>query len=159
MGARTATTHEWTCPNCGQRYVNTNQVHSCNRQTIDEFFGDDHHSRTLFDHVEKFLQTLGPIDVAATKTQIAFRSRIRFAYLWFINRVRRTKTPELILTFDLRRREGSPRIRTRVNPRSDLWTHHLPLHQPSDLDEQVRTWLREAHQAATRTPTRRNRGR
>lgn len=108
--------------------------------------------------VHEYLTTLGPIDVAATKTQISFRARIRFAYLWFPNRVRGTGKPEMFLTFDLRRPEPSPRIKERVNPRSDLWVHHFSLRKRDDFDAEVRGWLREAFTSASSAPARRKRG-
>lgn len=149
---------DWTCPHCGQRYVNRNQVHSCARQSIEAFFADDKHNRRLYDALHQVLASLGPVEVYATKTQIAFRARVRFAYLWFPNRVRGSGPPILYLTFDLRRRQRSPRIMESVNPRADLWTHHVPFRTPTDLDSEVRGWLTEAYATAITPPDRRIRG-
>lgn len=158
MPTRTKASTDWTCPRCQRRFVNTNQVHSCNRQSIDAFFDGDGKNQRLFDTLYGFLTTLGPLDVTATKTQISFRARIQFAYLWFPNRARGTGKPELFLTIGLHHRLASPRVREAVNPRSDLWVHHIPFNAPADLDDEVKGWLREAFQTAATRPTRRNRG-
>lgn len=75
-------------------------------------------------------------------TQVAFRGRKRFAFLWFTPR----KEAELVLTFDLRRRIRSPKIRESVEIRPGLWTHHVVLETVGDLDGDVRGWLREAYE-------------
>jgi hypothetical protein len=32
-----------------------------------------------------------------------------------------------------------------VHPSPNVWMHHLELHEPSEIDDQVRGWLEEAY--------------
>jgi hypothetical protein len=50
----------------------------------------------------------------------------------------------LVLTISLRRRDSSTRWKEIVEPTPGRFTHHLELRSATDVDDQVRSWLREA---------------
>lgn len=55
---------------------------------------------------------------------------------------------EVVLSIALRRRDPSPRFKEVAHPSARLWTHHLEVRSPVDLDPPVEAWLREAYESA-----------
>ena len=50
----------WTCPHCGQEFVKTNQQHSCNDNTLDDFLrGKSEFTIALFWHFARSFQKIG----------------------------------------------------------------------------------------------------
>lgn len=90
----------------------------------------------------------GPVDIRATKSQVAFRgSRRGFAYVWWPGRYVRSGVPA-VLSIALRSRINSPRFKSVVNPSPGLWMHHLELRTEEDLDAEVAGWLKQARNEA-----------
>jgi hypothetical protein len=111
--------------------------------TLDEYFAGYEESRRLFDHLRERIETLGPVEIAVTKSQVAFHRRKAFAYAWIPAKYLGRGAP-LVLTLALRRRDTSPRWKEIVELSRGRFTHHLELYSPSDLDGQVLAWLQEA---------------
>jgi hypothetical protein len=116
--------------------------------TLEEFFAGHEKSRRIFKAVHEAITDFGLTDVRVTKSQVAFRRRIGFAFVWIPDMYLGKVDVPLVLTVGLRRRDGSPRWKQVVEPRRGRFTHHLELHDPSDVDAQVRDWLYEAWTAA-----------
>lgn len=99
--------------------------------------------------VQRHLATLGPVAMAATKTQVSFRRRVRFAWVWVPRQaVGPGKDDFPVVSFALRRRETDARVKESVNPRAGLWMHHVVLPSARHLDTQIKDWLREAFETA-----------
>lgn len=146
---------DWTCPRCGQAFVARNARHSCDRQAIEEFFGPYPKGLPLFRAVLKAVESFGPVEAAATKTQVSFRARTRFAWLWIPQMALKRGPPDVYLTFDLPRRVASPRIKQSVEARPGRWVHHMLLASPRAVDAEAKAWLREAYETAAAPPARR----
>lgn len=73
-----------------------------------------------------------------TKSQVAFRRRVGFAYAWMTAMVLRRGDVPLVLTIGLRRRDPSSRWKEVVEPASGRFTHHLELRTASEVDDEVR---------------------
>ena len=112
--------------------------------TLDDFFAGRDESRLIFDTLRAAVAAVGEAELRATKSQVAFRRRRAFAWAWIPSTYLRGKRAPLVLTVALRRKDSSPRWKKIVEPRPCRFTHHLELYTPSDIDDQVRTWLREA---------------
>ena len=115
---------------------------------LDAFFAQRPASRALFDAVHARIAALGPVEVRVTKSQVAFRRRVAFAWAWLPGMYQRGDVAPLVLTVALRRRDPSPRWKQVVEPAPGRFTHHLELHTVADLDDEVDAWLREAWDAA-----------
>ena len=98
--------------------------------------------------VRQILDRLGPYDVRASKSQIAFRRNRGFAYLWLPGQYLEKPSAEVVLSFALGREDGSSRLKQVVQVSPLHWMHHLELHDVADLDEEVAGWLREAAERA-----------
>ncbi len=119
--------------------------------SLDEYFaGRDPHSRELFDAVQTAVESIGPVEVRATKSQIAFRRRLGLAWTWIPGQYlngHKDLAP-LVLTVNLHRHDDSPRWKSVVEPKPGRFTHHLELRSADEIDDQVLGWLREAWENA-----------
>lgn len=101
----------------------------------------------LYRAVERMLAVPTPPDIRATKSQVAFREKRGFAYVWWPGRYLASEVPA-VLSIALPWRIDSARFKEVVNPSPGLWMHHLELNSPADLDAEVAGWLRAARNAA-----------
>lgn len=106
----------------------------------------------VYEALKAAMETLaGPFDVSVKKTQIAFRKRYNLAVVSFpYRRMKGWPKHCLILTFVLPRLIDSPRIAVHAEPRPGLFTHHVLLAKPEDIDQTILDCMREAHDYAER---------
>ena len=116
--------------------------------TLDEFFSGFDESRRVFDTLRAAIEAIGPTEMRVTKSQVAFRRDKAFAWAWVPDRYLRGRHAPLVLTLGFTRRDESHRWKQIVEPVPGRFTHHLELHTESDIDGEVRRWLREAWEAA-----------
>ncbi|MBN1661408.1 MAG: hypothetical protein JXA93_23655 [Anaerolineae bacterium] len=83
-----------------------------------------------------------------SKSQIAFRRRRSFAWVWRPGQYLKGEVAPLVLTLSLPQRDASPRWKEVVEPAPGKFTHHLELYDVVDVDDQVRRWLRYAWEGA-----------
>jgi uncharacterized protein DUF5655 len=86
--------------------------------------------------------------VPITKSQIAFRRRRGFAFLWKPGMYLRNPTADVVLSIALGRRDESSRFKEVVHVSAHQWMHHLEIGSTADIDEHVASWLREAAERA-----------
>ncbi len=115
--------------------------------TLDEFLSGYEEARPIFDALRAEIEVLGPVDMRVTRSQVAFRRRRPFAWAWVPARYLGRGAP-LVLTLSFDRRDSSPRWKEIVEPAPGRFTHHLELRAASDIDGEVRAWLRAAWEAA-----------
>ena len=84
------------------------------------------------------------VEIRTSRSQVAFRRRRGFAYLWRPGRYLARPGADVVLSVVLGRRDGSPRWKEVAHPASAHWMHHLEVRGPAEIDEQVARWLREA---------------
>ncbi len=115
---------------------------------VDAFFEGRTEARSLFDVLRAIVEASGASSTRVTKSQIAFSRRRGFAWAWCPDRWLRGETAPLVLSIALDRRDPSPRWKAVVEPTPGRHMHHLELRDATDLDDEVRAWLREAWDAA-----------
>lgn len=84
----------------------------------------------------------------ASRSQVAFRRRRGFAYLWRPGQYLRHPAAEVVLSLALPERLPSPRFKEVAHPSPSTWMHHLELRSVADVDDEVAGWLRRAAGAA-----------
>ena len=87
------------------------------------------------------------MEVRVTKSQISFRRRRGFAYLWRPGTYIKSTVP-VVLSLALPRNAASSRFKQIVHPSPAIWMHHLELRDITALDREVEEWMREAYDAA-----------
>jgi len=117
--------------------------------TPEQFFAGHPHSLAVFWKVQATLAQVGPLDVRVTKSQVAFRRKRGFAYLWMPGKYLDKPGAEVVLSICLGRRDDSARFKQVAHPSPRQWMHHLEVHHLDDIDDEVAGWLREAADRAT----------
>lgn len=112
--------------------------------TLDEYFEGYDESRRLFESLRGVIQSIGTAEIRVTKSQIAFRRRKAFVWVWIPGKYLRGQVAPLVLTLSLPYEDASPRWKEIVGPAPGRFTHHLELYSTSDIDDEVRGWLQEA---------------
>ena len=87
--------------------------------------------------------------IRTSTSQVAFRCRRGFAYLWMPGRYLTKPAAEVVLSIALDRHLESARFKQEAHPAPSVWMHHLEIHALADLDDEVEGWLREAADRAT----------
>lgn len=97
--------------------------------------------------VEQAVAAIGDAAVVVSKSQVAFRRRRGFAYVWRPGQYVDSEVPA-VLSLALPREVLSHRFKEVVHPSSQVWMHHLELDDAAQVDNQVRAWLQEAYDGA-----------
>lgn len=101
-----------------------------------------------FERVRTIVATFGPVDVRASKSQVAFRRRRAFAFVWVPGRYLARPEADAVVSIALTRHDPSPRWKQVAHPSARIWVHHLEVHAIGDLDAEVCLWLQSAWDAA-----------
>jgi hypothetical protein len=112
--------------------------------TPEEFFAGSPVGLEVYERVAATVDAGGEAQVRVTTSQVGFRRRRGFAWLWRPGRYLRSPGAEVVLTVALGRQDGSPRWKEVVHPTGEYWVHHLEVHDPGEVDDEVVGWLREA---------------
>lgn len=119
-----------------------------NTLTLDEFFAGQDRSRQIFETVRRAVEAIGPAELRISKSQISFRRRKAFAWVWRPGQYLHGKVAPLVLTLSFWRRDPSSRWKEIVEPAPRRFAHHLELYSTVDFDDEVRGWLQDAWTAA-----------
>jgi hypothetical protein len=113
--------------------------------TPEAFFEGHPVGLAAYHRVVGCLAEVGSLTVRVSRTQVAFRRRRGFAYLWLPERTLGARAAGIVvLSFALGRHEPSARIKEVVQVSSRHWMHHLELRDPTELDAEAAAWLLEA---------------
>ena len=113
-----------------------------------EFFAGRPLGLAVYERVRSIVEGFGPVEVRVSKSQVAFRRRRGFAYLWLPGMYLANPAADVVLSIALRRRIDSPRWKEIAQPAPMTWMHHLEIHDLAELDDEVAGWLREAAEGA-----------
>jgi hypothetical protein len=86
--------------------------------------------------------------VSTSKSQVAFRRRRGFAYLWLPGQYLRRPNVDVVLSLALTRQVPSGRFKEITRSAPAMWMHHLEVHSVAELDDEIAAWLTEAAEAA-----------
>jgi hypothetical protein len=116
---------------------------------LEEFFEGREESRAIFEAVRAAAEALGPVELRVSKSQIALAHTRPFAWVWVPEMHLRRPAAPLVLTFSHRYRKPSARWKEIYEAKPGRFTHHLELWSATEVDDEVREWLREARDEAT----------
>jgi hypothetical protein len=108
--------------------------------TVEEYFATGPaHERPVFDAVLAHLATVGPVHVEPVSVGIFLKRAQSFAQL-------RPMQRWVALSFSLRRRVSHRLITRKPIPHGAGRYHHVVnVRTPSDIDDEIRSWLTEAY--------------
>ena len=98
----------------------------------------------LYLAVADVVAAVGEAEVRVTKSQITFRRRKGFAYVWRPGQYVKSEVPA-VLSIALPRQVASDRFKEVAHPSAEVWMHHLELNDPAEIDDEVRAWLTQAY--------------
>lgn len=111
------------------------------------FFRDHLDALSLYEKLEKLLLAeVEDVNIKVQASQISFYNRRLFGCVSFL-RVRKKKdcpAAYLVVTFGLDHQVHSPRIEVATEPYPNRWTHHVLISEPSEINEELIQWLKEA---------------
>jgi hypothetical protein len=116
-------------------------------QTPEGFFAGHEDGLAVYRAVAEVVAALGPCEMRVSKSQIAFRRRRGFAYVWRPGQYITSDVPA-VLSVALDRRVESSRFKQVAHPAAGVWMHHLELRGPLEVDDEVRGWLAKAWRIA-----------
>jgi uncharacterized protein YdeI (YjbR/CyaY-like superfamily) len=120
--------------------------------STDDLFIGRPAASALFGIVRSYIQSLGPVTVERTKTQISFGVKRKFAWVWLPQMwIKKHPEDSLVLTIGLDRRIDDVKIKEVVQPYPGRWVHHIVLEKETDFDEDIKKWLAEAYRFGQRT--------
>lgn len=132
---------DWTCPACGRTFGRNRQSHVCAPAiSLDDYYADRPPvQRATADAVIELLEALGSVAVEPVGVGILFKTRTTIAEL-------RPRRDHQALSFGLPRKLVHERVTrtTRAGRGSERYWMGVPVHSPTDIDEQVGEWLAEA---------------
>ncbi len=96
--------------------------------------------------LQRLLDAFPDTRVKVQKTQISYYNRHLFACVSFQRVMRKTELPDayFVLTVCLPAPLGSPRVAAKTEPYPDRWTTHLVISGPTDLDDELFSWIAQA---------------
>jgi hypothetical protein len=119
--------------------------------TLEGLFAGRPGALALFQAVRQEIESVGPVTMEVTKTQVSFGRERKFAWVWLPQLwIKKRPDESITLTFDLPGRVDHARIASAVQPRPGRWTHHVLIDKESDLDDDVHKWLRRAYASAVK---------
>ena len=118
------------------------------RTTLRGHFAKTPRSASLARRASKAIASVGPSTTRTGRSQITFRRRRGFAWVWAPQQYLGKNAAPLVITLAVPHRIRSRRWKEVVTPRPGWYVHHLEIRRVSDIDQQLRRWLRLAWEAA-----------
>lgn len=112
------------------------------------FFAGHAEALAAYRKVRGMVDALGAAEVRVSKSQVAFRRRRGFAYLWMPGMYLARPGVDVVLSIALDQALDSSRFKEVVHPSPRIWMHHLEIRTLDELDVEVFGWLRAAFDAA-----------
>lgn len=104
----------------------------------DHFLNKDPSVRALYDQLLSILQTFGPVAEDPKKTSIHLNRKSALAGV-------ETRKDGLLLNIKSDHQIKSPRIEKAEQVSAKRFHHKVRISSPKDLDEELKTWLKEAY--------------
>lgn len=136
----------WICLNCGHKFYNKNQSHSCGNYSVDSFLqGKTERSVDLFHYFIAQYREIGPFELHPVKTRVALLTKMRFCS------VNKLGNDFIAVHFVLTRPyDGKVRFHRIENLGDRFFVHHLKIFNRTDLDTEVKKVMQLAYDTGNR---------
>jgi hypothetical protein len=116
--------------------------------SVEEFFGPAALGQQVYDVLATLVDNLGPASVRVDRSQVGFRRRSGFCWVWLPGMYLSRPGAEVVVSIALPRQDPNPRWKESVKVTGTRWMHHLEVRDLGDVDQEVAAWLAEAYEAA-----------
>ncbi|GAB3908170.1 hypothetical protein GCM10028803_43280 [Larkinella knui] len=132
----------WTCPRCNQPFRHTNQRHSCNDRTVDDFLrGQSAHTVERFHAFIECYKTIGDFVLHPAKSRIGLAHQTRFCS---INQLGKDYI-DVFFQFDKPYTESFLFHKIGQLPNSKLHNHHSRIYSKADLTDELMRFMKMAY--------------
>ncbi len=111
--------------------------------TVERFFASSPEALEVYREVSRIASSFGNVEERASKSQVSFRRRRGFAFLWRPGAYVRSEVP-VVLSLALPYEAASPRFKQIAHPSPGMWMHHLEITDAGQVDAAVAGWMRQA---------------
>ena len=134
----------FTCPLCGQEFVNNNQAHSCNDKTLGDFLnGKTTQTVGLFWHFVQRYQEIGKVTIHPTKSMIAVAAKTRIAYITRLGR----DFVDITFPFNKAYPDNLCFHKIAQVPGTSQFNHHFRMQSRDDIKEEVIEFMKLAYRS------------
>ena len=115
------------------------------------FFDKHPDALTLYEAFTDAVTTMYPdTEIRVQKTQISFYDVHMFACVSFLRVKKKKELPEpyLVVTLGMPYPLESPRVAVKTEPYPGRWTTHIVIGETEEIDGELLSWLKEAHDFA-----------
>lgn len=135
------TKNSWSCPKCRRVFTQVNQRHACGTGSRDEVLRNRPAALVhLYDLIEAYAKTLGPVEIVTRQRYALFRSVRIFADLTVM-------TSCVRLVIHLRRQVAAPAFSKVVVGEKTAVSHVAKLTNPGEW-EAVKSYFEEAYRVS-----------
>jgi hypothetical protein len=136
----------WTCPNCGHKFFNKNQSHSCGNFTVDDFLKNKtEHSIDLFHYFIAKYKKVGDFEFHPVKTRIALLTKMRFCS---INKIGQDF---IDVHFVLTKRYNGNLFFYRIDNLGErFFVHHIRFYKRDEINVEVKKIMKLAYHIGNR---------
>lgn len=114
----------------------------------EKFFAGDREGLLIYNRIAAVVRDIGPSESRVSKSQIGFRRRRGFAFVWRPDMYLKPTGVAAVLSIALPHALRSRRFKSVVHPSPRVWMHHIEVRKAGEVDADVRKWLAEAYAAA-----------
>jgi hypothetical protein len=137
----------WTCPLCNQKFVNNNQVHSCNDKVLADFFkGKPDETIALFWHFTQCYTDIGKVTIHPAKSMIGFAARTRIAYVIRLGK----NFVDVVFPFKKPYPDNLCFHKIAQVPGEQQYNHHLRIFAKSDINKEVKKFMKMAYELSVK---------
>lgn len=116
--------------------------------SVEQFFAEEPLGTQVYHALVRVVDDLGPATVRVTKSQVAFRRRTGFCWVWLPGMYLRRPGAQVVISLALGHEDTSPRWKQVTQVGDRRWMHHLEVRSADDVDEELATWLAAAYALA-----------
>jgi hypothetical protein len=133
----------WTCPLCRQRFVNTNQSHSCGDKSLSDFLkGKTEYTLSLFWHFVQQYQEVGKVTIHPTKSMIAFAAKTRIVYITRLGK----DFVDITFPFSKSYNDNLCFHKIAQVPGQQQFNHHFRMYRKEDVNDEVKDYMKLAYE-------------
>lgn len=121
----------WTCPECGQTFLRTKQVHTCESYSLEHHFRNKGEEiLSLYEYLIAQIRKFGSFDIRINKSEIVLRRGATFMGI-------RVSSARLDLLFFLDHCDPDPPVRRTTDVSRNRIIHEVIIKEKEQIDDRL----------------------